>query len=104
MKRPRLVLSLVSLLGFEVAGCGPVEYLSQVGRRAAHAVDAAKAAGAEKLAPYEYTLATEYLHKAREEGGYAQYEVAAAYGRKAAAMGEKARLLSIERAQKGSAP
>jgi len=35
------------------------------------AVAAAKAANAEQYAPYEYTAAVAYLHKAREEGGYA---------------------------------
>ena len=50
-------------------GCGPVEYISQVGNRAASAVSSAKLAQADRYAPYEYTAAEEYLHKAREEGG-----------------------------------
>jgi hypothetical protein len=78
-----------------VAGCGPVEYISQVGNKAASAVSAAKLAQAERYAPYEYTAAEEYLHKAREEGGYAQYEDAIDYGRRAEEMANRARAISV---------
>jgi len=81
-----LALLLVSSLA-----CGPVEYLTQVTRRASSAVEAARAAGADRLAPYEYTSAVEYLHKAREEASAAQFQPAIRFGHKAEEMAEKAR-------------
>ena len=78
-----------------VTACGPVEYISQVTRRASSEVAAAKAAGAEKRAPYEYTSAVAYLHKAREEAGYADFQAAIRFGKVAQQMAEKARELAI---------
>lgn len=57
----------------------------------------AKHAGAEHHAPYEYTAAVEYLHKAREEGGYAEYQVAVEYGRHAEELATKARAIADEK-------
>ena len=89
----RILLVLTAL-----AGCGPIEYMSQVTRKASTAVEAAKAVGADKWAPYEYTCAVEYLHKAREEESQAQHQSAIEFGHKAEDNAEKARQLSIERA------
>jgi hypothetical protein len=80
-----------------VAGCGPVEYINQVGIKAASAVSAAKLAQADRYAPYEYTAAVEYLHKAREEAAYAQYQDAIEYGRKSEAMANRARAMAMAR-------
>lgn len=80
-----------------VLGCGPIEYGSQVSSRAARAVADAKQAGAEQHAPYEYTAAVEYLHKAREEGGYAEYQVAIEYGRQAEEFATTARAIADEK-------
>jgi hypothetical protein len=77
--------------------------LSQVTRKATTAVEAARAAQAERWAPYEFTSAVEYLHKAREEASYAQYQTAIDYGRKAEENAEKARLLSLQRAREPGA-
>jgi len=71
--------------------------MSQVSSRAAAAVAQAKAAGAERYAPYAYTTAELYLEKAREEGGQAQYQVAIEYGRRAEEMATRARLLSEQK-------
>ena len=43
-------------------------------------MSSAKLAQADRYAPYEYTAAEEYLHKAREEAGYAEYQDAIEYG------------------------
>jgi hypothetical protein len=83
-----------------VLGCGPVEYINQVGNRAASAVSAAKLASAERYAPYEYTAAAEYLHKAREEAGYAEYEDAIDYGQKAEELANRARAIALQRMAK----
>jgi hypothetical protein len=78
-----------------LTGCGPVEYISQVGNKAASAVSSAKLAQADRYAPYEYTAAEEYLHKAREEAGYAEYQDAIEYGRRAEELANRARALSV---------
>jgi hypothetical protein len=83
-------------------GCGPVEYINQVGNKAASAVSAAKLASADRYAPYEYTAAEEYLHKAREEAGHAEYEDAIEYGRKAEELANRARAITVERMAKES--
>jgi hypothetical protein len=93
-----LLLALAPL-----SGCGPIEYINQVGSKAASAVSAAKLAQADRYAPYEFTGAEEYLHKAREEAGYAQYQDAIEYGRRAEELATRARAIAVERlAQKPS--
>jgi len=79
------------------AGCGPVEYINQVTVRAASALAAAKKVGADRYAPYEYTAAEEYLHKAREEGGYAEYQDAIEYGHRAEEMADRAKAITVTR-------
>ena len=78
-----------------VSGCGPIEYINQVGVKAAGAVSAAKLAQADRYAPYEYTAAEEYLHKAREEAAYAEYEDAIEFGRKAEELADKGRAIAV---------
>jgi len=63
------------LLVLLAAGCGPVRATSVIGDAEA-AVASARAAGGEKLAPYETISAELYLAKAREEQGRAQYGAA----------------------------
>lgn len=87
----------LALLG-SGAGCGPVQYITTVTSQASSEVAAAKSANAEKYAPFEYTAAVEYLHKAREEEGYADHENAIKYGRLAKEHAEKAKKLAIEKA------
>jgi hypothetical protein len=82
-------------------GCGPIEYLNQVTRKASQAVAEAQKADAERWAPYEYWGAVEYLHKAREEAGYADFGVAIELGKKATDLATQARSLAIERAASG---
>jgi hypothetical protein len=79
------------------SGCGPVEYISQVSSKAASAVSAARLAQAERYAPFEYTTAEEYLRKAREEGGYAEYQDAIEFGRKAEDFANRARAIAAAR-------
>jgi uncharacterized membrane protein len=80
------------------SGCGPIEYVNQVTRSASSEVEAAKAAGADKHAPYYYTLAVQYLRKAREEASYADFQAANRFGRKATEAARKARAEAIARA------
>ncbi len=99
MFRAGWVLVLVMTCG--LSACGPVRYGVHVTSRANAAMTAARSAGADKLAPYEYFQATEYLHKAREEGAYSQYQNALYYGKKAEDMANKAMQIAQERAAKG---
>jgi hypothetical protein len=92
-------------LALAAVGCGPIEYLNQVGNKAASAVSAAKLAQADHYAPYEYTAAEEYLHKAREEAGYAEYQDAIEFGRKAEELANRARAIAVAKlSQSGAAP
>jgi hypothetical protein len=84
------------------AGCGPIEYINQVGMKAAGAVSAAKLAQADRYAPYEFTAAEEYLHKAREEAAYAEYEDAIEYGRKAEELADKGRAIAVAKLSQSS--
>ncbi len=50
-------------------------------------------------APYEYYSAIEYLHKAREEVGYSDYEPALEFAREARSSARKARDIALNRDQ-----
>ncbi len=82
-----------------LAGCGPIEYVNQVTRQASSEVAAARSVQADKHAPYWYTLAVEYLHKAREEAAAADFQAANRFGRRSAKAARKARSVAIERAR-----
>ena len=73
---------LVAILA--LAACGPVRSTSALVDAAAE-VSAARTAGAHKAAPYEYIAAEAFLHKAREEQGHADYELAVALAQRSAA-------------------
>lgn len=75
---PIIVVAAVALL----AGCGPLTTGVQI-LHAQSAIQAAEAAGAATRAPYEYTVATQYLAKAREENAYAIYWAAEVFAVKA---------------------
>jgi hypothetical protein len=79
------------------SGCGPIEYVNQVSVKAASAVSDAKLAQGDRYAPYEYTAAEAYLHKAREEAGYAEYHDAIEFGRKAEELAHRARAIAVTR-------
>ncbi len=91
----RCVPTVAVLAVAPLLGCGPVEYISQVSNRAATAVSSAKLSQADRYAPYEYTAAEEYLHKAREEGGYAEYQDAIEFGKKAEDFANRARAIAV---------
>ncbi len=84
-----------------LGACGPVDYLNTVTLKATRAVADAKAANAEKLAPYEYWSALTYLQMAREKVGYADFEDAVNYGEKSEEMAKKAKKLAAEKGQEG---
>ena len=70
---PRLVIAVLSSLVVSLAsGCGPL-ISSYLIISAQAELDGAEAAQGERYAVYEYTAASEYLAKAREEQGYADF-------------------------------
>jgi len=86
---PRLALGFALAIAAGSAACGPVAYVSET-RRADDAVDAARHAEADKYAPYWWTRATEYLHKARENAARADFQGANRFGRLAAEAAQQA--------------
>lgn len=84
-----MVCLRVVILAVGLAACGPVTYIGEV-RRASDAIDEAKVARAETLAPYWFTRATQYLHKAREVAAHADYQAANRFGRIATESAHKA--------------
>lgn len=80
------------LLGSLVA-CGPIK--STVNLVDANSqLEAARAAGAEKQAPYEWTAANLYLHQAREEVARSEYELAIDFADKASKYASQARAMA----------
>jgi Domain of unknown function (DUF4398) len=73
-----------------VLGCGPVQSTAYL-LDAEVQIEAARTAQADKLAPYEWTLANLYIHKAREEVGYSDYEAAVAFAQKASSNAREAK-------------
>lgn len=87
--RPRLALAL-AMLTAGLTACGPIAYVGEVTRRADNAVAEARHAEAEKYAPYWWTRATQYLHKAREVAARADFQGANRYGRLATEAAQQA--------------
>jgi len=84
MTGPRVrCVAVVVLVVTMAAGCGPITYLGEI-RRASDAVEAARAVHADHYAPYWWTRATQYLHKAREVAGHADFQAANRFGKLAA--------------------
>ncbi len=81
-------LAMMAAILTVASGCGPIISTSLIVDAEAK-LAAAKAAEAEQYAPYEYTAAEQYLHKAHEELGYADYGPAIDYAYKAADAAEK---------------
>ena len=76
------ILSLGFGLGASaLAGCGPIRYVGGVTGAASSAVDDAREAKAEELAPYWWTRAVEYLARARYEAAEADWQAANRFGR-----------------------
>lgn len=63
-------------------GCGPIVYMRDVSPRVAAGLNQARTDEAEKYAPYEFTKASIYYDKAREEAGHAYYQNALDWGRR----------------------
>lgn len=85
-----------------LGACGPVQSTAFL-LDADVQIQAARTAGANQHAPYEWTAANLYLLKAREEVGYADFEVALDFARKASKFANEARERSLA-AKRDEAP
>jgi hypothetical protein len=101
MERPLRGLALAMLLA---SACGSATYINQVTRKASADIDAARDARANVLAPYWFTLATEYLAKAREEAAEADFQAANRLGQKASQAARKAVEAALSSSKKGAPP
>ena len=99
---PRL-LALMTLLtlGLLTTGCGPLLSTVLI-QQAATELEGAKAARAEQYAPYEFTGATLYLDKAREQQGYAEFAPAVDFAYKARELARKGKEKAL--AKRNEAP
>ncbi len=89
-----LATVVVMLLLAGAHACGPVESTSVI-LEADTALHNAATAGAKQKAPYEYTAAEQYLHKAREKWGTSDFEYAIDYAAKARNLAKQAREKSL---------
>lgn len=95
MTRTLPLCFVVLLAALFATGCGPI-MSTQLILDAQADLDGATAAEAERYAAYELTAAREYLYKAREEQGYADFGPSIDYAQKAGRLARQAR----ERAMK----
>ncbi len=87
MRRLLAVLAVVAGVG---SGCGPIQSTAYL-LDAEVQIQAAKTAGAESYAPYEWTSANLYIRKAREEVGYSDFEAGVEFAQKASKYANEAR-------------
>jgi hypothetical protein len=99
MKR---LLAMVAAAGV-LAGCGPVKSTAHL-LDAEVQIQAARTAGAERLAPYEWTSANLYIRKAREEVGYSDFQAGVDFAEKAARFAAQAREKAMAAADDVNAP
>lgn len=85
----QLTVLAVAVAGV-LAGCGPVRSTANI-LDAEVQIQAARTAGAEKEAPYEWTAANLYIHKAREEVAYSDYQAGVNFAVKASKFANEAR-------------
>jgi hypothetical protein len=85
------------------SGCGPVQSTYLIVSAQAE-LDAARAAQADRYAPYEYTAADQYLAKAREEQGYAEFGAAVDFAYKAKELAKEGKKRSLSKQQEETPP
>jgi Domain of unknown function (DUF4398) len=98
-------LSAMALGALWLCSCGPIQSTSFL-LDAEVQLEAARTAGADKYAPYEWTSANLYYRKAKEEVGHADFEVAVDFAQKASKFaGEaKSRAMSSSKRDEGAPP
>lgn len=89
MWKSRLLTVWAPIALLVVTGCGPVQSTQRISE-AAVALERARVAEADQKAPYEYYSAKFYMHKAREEWGYSDFEASFDYATEAKRAAEAA--------------
>lgn len=79
----------LALLLLLLGGCGPIASTGPM-LQARDLVEFARGAGSERFAMYEFTMAREYLAKAREEWAYSDFQKAREYSDLAADFAKRA--------------
>jgi hypothetical protein len=100
--RRLLPLTLLGVLWLAM-GCGPVQSTYLILSAQAE-LDGARAAQADRYAPYEYTAANQYLDKAREEQGYAEFGASVDFAYKAKELAKEGKKRSLSKQQEESPP
>ncbi len=77
-----LAVAMVVLISVLSTGCGPVQSTQRISEAEVD-FERARVVEAHIKAPYEYYSAKYYLHKAKEEWGYSDFEAAYDYAHKA---------------------
>ncbi|MEZ4237140.1 MAG: DUF4398 domain-containing protein [Myxococcota bacterium] len=97
MKRPpsTLLPLVLALLG----GCAAAKVQLQI-VQAEEALGRAEHEEAPRKATYEYTMAAQYLDKAREEAGFSSYRIADQLARRSAQWSDRA-IIAVERKGRG---
>jgi hypothetical protein len=92
-------LSVLVAVAGTLAGCyGPISSTMDVLDAEAQ-IQTAEKAGAKEKAIYEWTAATRYLHKAREEVGYSNFQAGVDFAEKASLCANAAVLISLNENQ-----
>jgi len=89
--------ALGAILAIALAGCGPIQFISQVTIRAEKSVADAKLQQADKYAPYEYYGAAAYLEQAKHRAAFGDFQTSYRYGKKSEKMAMEAVKLSKTR-------
>jgi uncharacterized protein YceK len=85
----RVIALFLFILVFLMTGCGPILSTSRISE-AKDEIAKAEAVNAAQNAPYEYTMAVEYMRKADELWGYSEFGYSADYAKKAIEMAKAA--------------
>jgi hypothetical protein len=88
----RRLVAVASLLA--LSACGPIQSTAFL-LDAEVQIEAARTAGADKLAPYEWTSANLYIRKARQQVARSDYEAGVGFAQKASQFAREAREKSI---------
>jgi hypothetical protein len=94
-------LALIFICLTLTTACGPVGSTVRISDAEA-SMERARVADAHERAPYEYHLGAYYLHKAKEEWGYSDFEAARDYATEAKRSAEAALLKAKEDPWNGS--
>lgn len=90
VRRVGVGLAVACLLAaLSAVGCGPIKSTQRIGQ-ASVALERARVVEAYRKAPYEFFSARYYLHKAREEWGYSEFEASFDYADEAREAAEAA--------------